>query len=77
MADTLFVGIEHEVEVKYTHQLLKYLFFLVDEIELKLDLRPLLLILPVYSVQKTIAMITPTGFSIISHKGNYIFYTKA
>ena len=28
-------------------------------------------------LQKTIAMITPTGFSIISHKGNYIFYTKA
>lgn len=32
MADTPFVGIEHEVEVKYTHKLLKRLFFLVDEI---------------------------------------------
>ena len=70
MADTLFVGMEHEVEVKYTHKLLKYLFFLVDEIELELDLCPLLPILPVYFAQKTVAVITPTGFSIISHKGS-------
>ena len=32
MADTPFVGIEHKVEAKYTHKLLKHLFFLVDEI---------------------------------------------
>lgn len=47
MADILCVGIEHQVEGKYTHKLLKVLFFLVDEIELGLDFSPLWPILPI------------------------------
>lgn len=71
MTDTVCVDIEHEVEGKCTHKVLKYLFFSGDAAKVGLHVSPLLSTYKFFCAEDS-----SLGFSIMSHKGYSIILTK-